>query len=216
MISTNIGRSRDVSGHVPGTRANKNMRSLLLGRWHSRTGRAKTALESPACLPVTGPLPRAHKTEADLQGNLPCWPLQADRGRLGSRCQAPACASRSFPRVGLARGLRAAWQSGQGPVGLPPPGSLCNAVLWPFLGTGPERGFQEARPGSFEAEGVLGRPPLLSVPGPRHLPLQGRPAHRRRLRCPSGGSQKEERSLPFQSVPKFQGSKASWDPQDDK
>lgn len=148
-----------MSGHVPGTRANKNMRSLLLGRWHSRTGRAKTALGSPACLPVTGPLPRAHKTEADLQGNLPCWPLQADRGRLGSRRQAPACASRSFPRVGLARGLRAAWQSGQGPVGLPPPGSLCNAVLWPFLGTGPERGFQEARPGSFEAEGVLRRPP---------------------------------------------------------
>lgn len=105
-------------GHVPGTRVNKEMGSLLLRRWHSRTGRANAAVESPAWLSILASH-EARKTKADLQVSS-CVSSRRPTGAgwvAGARW--PTCEGASFTMVRLAHGPKVAGQSWQGPVGLP-------------------------------------------------------------------------------------------------
>lgn len=99
----------------------------------------------PASLPVTGPFPRAHKTEGDLQVTScvsPCRPTGADWA-AGARWL--TCAGGNFTRAGLAHGPRVAGQGWQGPVGWPWPISPNTAVPWPVMGIGREG--DSSRPG---------------------------------------------------------------------
>lgn len=82
---------------------NKNMSPCSWGGGILGQGEPRLLWKVPpdsASLPVTGPSPQAHKTEADLQGNLLCWPLQANRHRLGSRCQAAGLCRWELPQGG--------------------------------------------------------------------------------------------------------------------